>query len=507
MILFDEDSDARYYRVEAGTMTTADLYPLVDRLAGGQTEVFVVGVNAQRACFHSKICESYLDGFDMAGGMTQPWMEGFSNDRWSYRRSANLKVLERQGIDSNQYLLDRARGAGMKAWVTIRMNDQHATYYQRHPIHTNYWMDHPELRVQSLAPEGGFDYAHECVRTHFADFVCEVIDTYDADGYVIDWMRQLIYFDEGQGEAHIPDIDAMMRRFRLHADAVGARRGKRLQIIARVPTTIRMSRFHGFDGVEWAKQGWVDRLVLSPRYIRDYDIDPRPWKAAIGNQDFPVSVCIEHAYQPYPGFPPDKPQGIWLDEPVDERQIPFVRGACRAALARGADGVYLFNFMADRSNPLYECLFRECGDFNTLVGKECAFDITYDDADMREADFLDGWRAGTTDAFFAGWRAARRAKGDYPYQLPLPLLPGESGVLRFHIGPVPEKNPQVVVRLMGAADGTAVECNAQAGTALGNEEWSLPAKALDGEIATVTVTNGSRSQYAIRRASLFLRPT
>jgi hypothetical protein len=506
MILFDEDSDSRYYRVEAGTMTTADLDPLVDRLAGGHTGVFVIGVNAQRACFPSKVCESYLDGFDMAGGVTQPWMEGFSKDLWSYRRSANMKVLEKQGIDSSRYLIDKARAAGMQAWCTIRMNDQHCTYFQRHPIHTNYWMDHPELRVQSLAPEGGFDYAHACVRNHFADFVCEVIDYYDADGFVIDWLRQLIYFDEGQGEAHIHDINAMMERFRRHADVVGARRGKRIEIIGRVPTTIRMSRFHGFDGVEWAKRGWVDRLVLSPRYIRDYDIDPRPWKAAIGNQDFPVSVCIEHAYQPYPGFPPDKEQGVWLDEPYDERQIPFVRGACRAALARGSDGVYLFNFMAPRNKPGFECLFRECGDFNTLVGKECAFDITYDDADMREADFLNGWRAGTTDAFFAGWRAARRAAGNYPYQLPLPLLPGESGTLRFNTGPVPEKNPQVVVRLCGALPGTQVTCGGLQGSPCGDEEWSIPADALTTETATVSITNGSHSQYAIRRASLFLRP-
>ncbi len=507
MLFFDEDSDWRFYDIEAGTMTASDLDRLVTPLAGTQTAAFVIGVNSKLANFPSRICESYTNnGFDMAGGMSQPWMCGFTKDRWSYRRSANLKVLERQGVDSNQALMDRARAAGMEAWLTIRMNDQHYVFHPRHPIHSNFWMNHPELRVQSLAPASGFDYSHECVRTYFGDFVCEVIDHYDADGYVIDWMRHLLYFDEGQGEAHIPEINAMMQRFRRHADAVGARRGKRLKLVARIPTTIRKSRFHGFDGVEWARQGWVNRLVLATRYLRDYDIDPRPWQEAIGIPNFPVTVCVEKFYSPYPGYPPGQPQGVSMDEPFDERQIPFVRGACRAALARGSADIYLFNFMRPRVDPAFRCLFEECGSFDTLVGKECAFDITYDDLDMEEAVYLDGWRAGTTDAYFAGWRAARRATGDYPYQLPLPLVPGEAGTLRFHTGPVPEKNLEVVVRLQGALDGTAVACNGLPGTALGNAEWRLPAEALDGDTAAVAITNGSHSQYAIHRASLFLKP-
>ena len=58
MLYFDEDSDARFFMPEAGTITTDDFDAMLANLARTQIGCLIVGVNGQMSNFRSKFVES-----------------------------------------------------------------------------------------------------------------------------------------------------------------------------------------------------------------------------------------------------------------------------------------------------------------------------------------------------------------------------------------------------------------------------------------------------------------
>jgi len=502
MIFFDEDCNARFHAVEAGTMTADKLLPIADRLAGTAVGVICIGVNGQNPMYpDSKVMKSFTAGFDIAQGLNQPWMYGSGNVN-AYRNAANIVVLRNHGIDSNAFLIEHTRKRGMSPWVSIRMNDQHNTWEERLPGHSELWMNHPELRTHSHAPESGLSYEHEIVRDTFTRLVEEAIDRYDADAYVVDWMRHVPVFDDGTGEKYAHLITDMMARIRKTADRYEASRHHRIEIVTRVPATIAAARYHGLDASVWARAGSVSRIIIAPKYLRSWELNAREWKEAIGDPDFPVIANIDLSYQPYPGYPDVPEQGICLYEPFDRRQLPFIRGACRKALLNGADGIYFFNFMNIRNKGTMQEVFRECGEFGTLRGKNFAIDITYDDLDMDEGDFLRGWRAPTNDGYFRIWRDKLKKAGRYPYQLPLDIGPRQAGELIFKTGAIPEGKCDVLIRLEGGKELSVklngTDCRFQEGFGF----WA-DAQTLSAPEAKVTVTNLADETVHILRASLY----
>ncbi|OQA85878.1 MAG: hypothetical protein BWY31_01645 [Lentisphaerae bacterium ADurb.Bin242] len=499
MIFFDEDCNARFHGVEAGTMTGDDLDGLVDHLKDTGVKYFIVGVNGLGACFPSRIMQPVLEGFDMKKGLFQ---EEGKIEAWPYRFRANMTVLQEQGIDSNQYLLDRAREKGLAPMVTIRMNDQHGNENAKGPwpLRWKLWTDRPDLRISRMYPPGAFDYAKEEVRRTFLAFVLETMEFYDADGYVIDWMRHLPYFDDGTGETHAPLLTEMMTKIREGARKLEDRRRHSIQIIARIPSDIQRALYYGMDGVEWANRKLVDRLVPSPKYIRDYTIDAASWRNAIHDKNFPVTICIEHAYQPYPGYPRNAAQGVWTFDPPTVKRIPFVRGAAWNAFHRGSDGIYLFNFMWMRNNPEFRAIFEDCRSVDALRGKERAYEITYNDLDMSDDDFFSGWRAGGSDTYFGKWRGGLQKQGKYPYQLPRFLHPGTSEKFHIFTGPVSDgkmlklyfdKVPESMkVTLNG------IPCVFRQGG------WEAPVSAIPGNEANIEVFNPEEQTCEIERVFL-----
>ncbi|MBQ9502262.1 MAG: hypothetical protein IJU70_08915, partial [Lentisphaeria bacterium] len=197
MLYFDEDSDARFFMPEAGTMTTGDLDAMLANL--GQTKIgcLIVGVNGQMSNFRSKFVESYLDRFDPAGGITQSAMRG-SREKWAFRRVANMAVMERQGVDTNAYLLEGARKLGREAWIDVRMNDIHDGHDENAPIHASLWREHPELRIPGALPgANGYDFSQQTIRDMMVNYIAEANDKYRPGNVILDWMRWPSFLPRG----------------------------------------------------------------------------------------------------------------------------------------------------------------------------------------------------------------------------------------------------------------------------------------------------------------------
>ena len=315
----------------------------------------------------------------------------------------------------------------------------------------------------------------------------------------MDWMRHVPYFNEGEGRRFIPIMNEYLSSLRELVNSFASRRGHKIEIAARIPASVAVAKYHGFDGVAWAENGYVDRLIISPKYLRSYSLDPSEWKKNIRKTDFPVTACIDTPYQPYPGYPADTPAGTWSRELFDRRQLPFIRGACRIALHNGSDGIYLFNFMNVRDKKNMTEIFHECGSREKLLGKNFSVEISYDDLDMAEPDFIKGWRAPSNDEYFSRWRRKMKNAGCYPYQLPQELLPGESCQFRFVTGPIPEKElPSVAFSFEGLSKAE-VACNGQKCEFIDGRFHAVPRRC---DTAVVTVKNISGETVEILRASM-----
>lgn len=468
MLFFNEDPNARVYRVEAGTMRKEYLYPSVDCLKDSKVDMFFVCPNAMRANFPSKVLQPITEGFDPALGVNQPYAEGDGSD-WMYRQALNFLVLEKQGIDSNQVLLERAAENGLSAGISIRMNDQHGLWLKKSPMMSRFYIEHPEYHIRHMSPEPALDYAHEEVRRKMVDFIAEILERYPMEMLELDWMRHPPYFDIGTGKEHIPCLTEMTEQIHVLVKKAEQRSGHAIKLLAVVPSGITFAEDYGMDAVSWAKRGLVDGLILAPKYIRDITIDARPWRKAIGIEEFPIAIRIERACHPFPGAPMDDIPIVGAKMKPD-MLTAITRGAAWSAYHHGADSVELFNYMAARNQPENAPIFSDCASLESLRGKDRSFMLTYNDLNMSDWLFFPGWRK---DGVFERWIELELARGTYPYQLPRPLIPKVPTEFVFATGAVEETSAEISVTFAGLPENARVWI-ADVRCDFANGTWTAP---------------------------------
>jgi hypothetical protein len=100
------------------------------------------------------------------------------------------------------------------------------------------------------------------------------------------------------------------------------------------------------DGAAWTRTGLLDVLIPCPFFsTSDFDIPVEEWRDRIGDRASRVLILpgFEHNSRPWNGWGPR--HGVAND-------IAAARGFAASAWARGADGVYLFNWMDCQTRPV-----------------------------------------------------------------------------------------------------------------------------------------------------------
>ena len=140
-----------------------------EHAALGITDLFI-NVNAKRTNYRSSVWEAYWDGYDPAAGDEQPFFEGLDPQRrFETELFKNMLALHDQGCDYPARMIDGARRNGQKAWISLRMNDDHSPDLPDHPSHGTLWKSHPEWRLRY-----GLDYEQPEVREHYLKLIEEV---------------------------------------------------------------------------------------------------------------------------------------------------------------------------------------------------------------------------------------------------------------------------------------------------------------------------------------------
>ncbi len=335
-LVINEDNSHFFGSRAADDMTIEGLHQFVDQYADTQVSHLFLCPNAMRASFKSASRDAIweLGEQTVSEGHGKTWVD-------------NARLLHERGLDPYAVWISRCREKGITPWLTMRMNDVHDVPNLKSFMHSTFWLEHPEYWRVPGDPGGwtqrALNFGIPAVREHAMAFVRELLERYDPDGLELDWMRFGWHFKPGEETQGAELLTEFMREARRLANAWAEKRGHPIKLGARVPTHPDAAKGLGMDGVRWAKEGLVDMLVPTPFWTSsDFDIPIELWRERIGPAADRVVLAagLEHNVRAHPGG-----KAIAND-------LESTRGFAAAVWHRGADQIYLFNYMDSGTIPV-----------------------------------------------------------------------------------------------------------------------------------------------------------
>lgn len=462
-ILYNEDDSHRFILDAAGKMEPERLDALVDELADTEVSAMLICCCAKKTNFPSTSWEPHCDGYDPAN----------LSDKWS----CNLKRMLDLGVDPTGRMLERCRERGISPWVSMRMNDVHDANKLDSRLHSRFWREHPEYWRDPEHFKSWNDrclnYALEPVRDHAMALIREVCGRYDMDGFELDWNRFPLHFRQGEEQAGAAVLTEWLKTVRAVVRDAEQRVGHRIVLAARVPALPEVALGTGLDAVTWAKLGLIDHLIVAPFWATtDFDIPVDRWLELLDGTGVGVTAGLEIRVQPTPGGPT-------IPNTAERR-----RGAAMAALARGSQGIYLFNYFdIGRAMP---GLLKEMNSVETLQGKNRSYVVTYHDIHIPGVPL--------------------------PRPLPRTLSPGESVEWNLYTGPRPIQGARGSVNLSARAEtaekapSLRVQVNGLAAQELPEQgTFAFERDAFRDGNNTVSVTNASAEKITVECVELCVR--
>jgi hypothetical protein len=413
-LILNEDNSHFFMTRSAADMTVEGLNAFVDQYAGTKVTHLFLNASAMRTSYKSAVWDSIWE----VGKQVVP-QDNVLAKNWV----ENARLLNERGLDPYAVWIARAREKGISPWISMRMNDVHDVDDTTNFMHSTFWLNHPEYR---RVPDGkgwtdrALNYGLPEVREHSMQLIRELFERYDMDGLELDWMRFGYHFkpgEEEQGRAILTDFTREVRKL---ADDWSKKRGHRVRIAARVPSHPDAALGLGMDGIAWVREGLVDLLIPTPFWASsDFDIPIELWRERIGASAKNVVLApgLEVLVRAYPDA---KPTLIDLEE---------VRGFAAADRQRGADAIYLFNFMDPAPTaggiPAYRELLEKGLGPEALEGVARRHPVTY------------------RDTVPAGVSA----------DVQLPLDAAKGCQLRIYTGPVPKEGSVEFIAGLSERDG------------------------------------------------------
>jgi hypothetical protein len=497
-------------------MEEAAMRRYVRQYAGTQVKALLFNGNGQKAAYPSKRVPRLWDGFDPDAGLDQPYLRA-SNPTLKFPEEAEklkgvyflLKLycdMEKAGVDPFSIWFDECRKCGIEGWISYRMNDRHCVDNPEHGMHTDIWKKDHSIWRYEYRFEGwddrAMDYEREEVREYYFAMIEDTLERYDVDGVELDWMRSGYHFKAGREDAGIKVMNDYMLRVRRLLDTWELKRSRRIQLSARVPSNPVSARYLGYDPAEWARQGWVDRVVATNHWATTDSYPPvEIWKELFAGTKTKLDIGNEGLVRPDRGAH----AGIGTFHTIET-----LRGFAVSALARGADGVYLFNFMdtirvdefdkeSNFKGDLYNRTLWEIGDLDILQGKSRRHVVTFADVwaegepaayalpRRREGERYTSFRISVGEPPAEGqkaWVVAAFAAPDATDSGGTPL-PAEKDIYEREPKPAPATAGEVEVRVNG------VICPPDSGITAATDKirhplcWRIPDGVISGSAAVV----------------------
>ncbi len=293
------------------------------------------GSGGNTALYDSRVLE--LDGARI--GKPDPWVS---------------KWIE-EGNDPPKVVVREARRRGLDVFYSFRINDIHDAFMPNEL--PTFKVRHPEWQIGKGKPYGyptALNFAVPEVRNLKHRVIEEIFARYDFDGIEIDFLRGPPFFLPGQEAANAHVLTEFLRSVREMLDEKARRRGRRIEVAARVDETIEGCHLDGFEVEAWAKRGLIDLLIMGSGTI---EVDVPAFKRAVAGTPVRIYPCIYGWPSKYMPIPETLARGIaatfWRDRP---------------------DGVYVFNWFPHQPDKRYQIeLLREIGRPDVLARRDLMY--------------------------------------------------------------------------------------------------------------------------------------
>ncbi len=287
----------------------------------------------------------------------------------------NIRRMLERGEDPQEALIERGHEMGLHVYASIRMNDNHFNGAQigdldklHHTELTRMRMEHPEWVLGDQTSEWfalSWNFAVPEVREHRFAHIKEICEKYDWDGVELDWQRHAFHLPQHDAYRLRYVLTDLQRAVRNMTNDLAERRGRPFFLTTRVAGTLEMCRSIGYDLPTWIGEDLMDIVTPGGGAATDPSLDVAAFVSLCGDKDIAV----------YPGFDGGLPDPFVGPEDVRTKDLKRTRAIANRYHKSGADGIYVFNWHADRN--LRRELLSEIGMAETLRRKDKIYAATH----------------------------------------------------------------------------------------------------------------------------------
>jgi len=258
---------------------------------------------------------------------SQGWTVLFRSERFEYdarpQHQRFVEMLE-SGPSPLEVLIDRTHQRGMEFFAKFRMNDRHGAGGQG----ARFILENRQWGLQEFP--GGLDYSFGPVRDFMLAAADEVVERFDVDGLLFNYIRHMHCFPTDAAADRHPLMTDFLRRVRHMLDRRSGEKKKRLTLGVMVPQTLDECHALGYDVPTWIREGLID-------YVCPCDFGYADFNAPY--EEFSALTHSSGCYL-YPTLSPLLCRG---DDATLLRPESY-RALAQAFYAAGADGVSVFNY-------------------------------------------------------------------------------------------------------------------------------------------------------------------
>ena len=319
-LIFYDDARHYHYYVYEPPMSMREATATIDAVAGTGVDTFVWGFGVGPTVFHdSKHADVFAAHLDVIPDVA------------SWRAYENTMSLINRGCDPLDVMIDRAHEVGMNFIGSLRLTHSSNPADATNAHNWQFKIDHPEWVLKgddSPNRKNAFNWIYPEVRAERFAIAEETLTRYDVDGLELDLTFDPYYFEADEVADNLHVLTDFIHDLRRAAKGSGEKRGKSIDIGARVFPTLKANNDAGFDVETWLQEDLLDFVV--PNVYSHMPIDP----------DFPFEVLLDLARargcEVYPAM------GSVLGANREEYAgVDYYRAAASAYWSRGADALYL----------------------------------------------------------------------------------------------------------------------------------------------------------------------
>ena len=401
-------------------LSVADVDSSVDMVANSQVTTYMICTGSNLFYMRSKY--GRILGEDFEGMKLRDSDTAQYNTIHNYYYQNHLK-LEKEGTDLIAQSLKRAKEKGLEAFITYRLNDLHFndTTENCQASYSQFWIEHPEYwlkdTVQGWHSYGAFNFAVKEVRDYKLAIIYEQLENYAdlIDGYDLDFMRFIVYFNSEEGKANAPLMTQFVKDVRKKVDEISTKQGRKILLSARVPPTVDQCLMKGFDVREWLRLGLLDFITTGIHWTGDPAMAVAQFKEELGEDlNIPFYSTVDDGGYRNPRVP-------WSHG--------MFRGMCSHILSQGADGIHLFNYyFGELSRNNFQLQLEEGGQVCRMISPTL----------LQELGSLETLKGRNKIYALSDGTIEYKIKQNTP--LPLQVNKGKQAMANIYVGDVVENN-------------------------------------------------------------------